>query len=233
MDHTATGRRLRSAKRLDSPHQLARNHRLILRIAPGKRSMKVTRLLFCTALASVAAKPIMANEPDPQYADMLFTALDAPCRILDTRQYDGQALPISAGQAREVFSTNVSGQGGNAACAAALVGKSALVLALSAVSPTFPAKFTTMAYGTLLNGSEMNTGWTEGASLASGQRTFTYNTPPFNLATSIVWDQDTRLITTLAVVSSQAEEPNIVLYSRGEAHYTLDVVGFYEVSAPE
>jgi hypothetical protein len=184
------------------------------------------------SLLLVSAAPTLAVEPDPNYTEMLYTALPAPCRILDTRQYSDAAHPLNAGEAREVFSYDIAAQGGDATCAAALLGKPTLMLALTAVSPAFPAKMPAMGYATLLNGSAMSSGWSEGTPLASGHSTFSYDTPPYNAAATIVWDQDTRLITTLAVVASQSASPNVVLYSAGPAHFTLDVVGYYEPLVP-
>ena len=162
-------------------------------------------------------------------AKIKYTALPAPCRILDTRNYTGTPLPINGGVAREVFPAAIAGQGGNDACAAAFNSATALVVALSAVSPTFPAPFPTLGYGTLLNAGEMANGWTFAGTVASQYQEFTYDTPPYNQAASIVWDQDTRLITTQAVVSRQLSNaaPGVVIYSSGPAHFTLDVVGYY------
>lgn len=172
---------------------------------------------------------------DPtDYTNMAYTALSAPCRVLDTRKYNpglNTSRPIEAGVAREVFDWAIGGQGGDATCGDAIPdSKQGLVVALSAVSPNFPDKFPSLGYGTLLNGAEMASGWTKIANVPGVTNSYwqyNYNTPPFNKAATIVWDTDTRLITTLAVVSRQTTTPDIVLYSAGTAHYTIDVVGYF------
>jgi hypothetical protein len=163
------------------------------------------------------------------YANMVYTALAAPCRLLDTRKYTGPAsIPIAAGNAREVWDYNIAGQGGDTTCTGPLIGKSALVLAITAISPTFPNKFTSLGYGTLLNGAEMATGWTYVGATPTNHYNYTYDTPPYNKAVSIVWDQDTRFIQSLAVVTTQSPVPDVVLYSSQNAHFTLDAVGYLE-----
>jgi hypothetical protein len=163
------------------------------------------------------------------YANMVYTALDAPCRVLDTRNYTtGGSTPIGAGVAREVWDWNISGQGGDAVCAAPLIGKSALVLALTAISPTFPSNFPTISYATLLNGSEMGSGWSSIAALPTVHWQYTYNTPPYNDAVSVVWDKNAAFSQTLAVVTRQSSNPEVVLYSNAQAHFAMDVVGYYE-----
>jgi hypothetical protein len=162
-------------------------------------------------------------------ADMTYTPLPSPCRILDTRSYTtGGELPIDAGIAREVFSTEIASQGGDAACSTPLLGKPALVLSLSAISPDQPEPFAEMAFATLLSGAEMENGWTFEGALADGQSEYRFDDPPFNAAASILWDAQTSLTTTLSIVSSQAADPNIVLFSNGQAHYTIDVVGYFD-----
>lgn len=169
------------------------------------------------------ALPIMTS-----YSNLSYTALEAPCRILDTRNYSGLGIPIEPGVAREVFDRDIAGQGGNATCAAELAGKSALVVSLSAISPVFPENFTSYSYGTLLNGDEIETGWTTATSLPGGYHQYTYNTPPYNKAVSVLWDLGTTIINNLVVVPRQESDPNIVLYSRNLAHYTIDVVGYFD-----
>ena len=169
------------------------------------------------------ALPIMTS-----YSNLSYTALAVPCRILDTRNYSGVGIPIESGVAREVFDRDIAGQGGNATCAADLAGKLALVVSLSAISPEFPENFSSYSYGTLLNGDEIETGWSATTSLPGGYHQYTYNTPPYNKSVSVLWDLDTTIITNLAVVPRQESDPNIVLYSRNLAHYTIDVVGYYD-----
>lgn len=173
------------------------------------------------------------NEDD--YSKMVYNALSAPCRILDTRKYDpsdSTSQPIGAGVAREVFDYSIGGQGGDATCGNAIPDDNqALVVALSAISPTFPDKFPSLGFATLLNGSEITSAWTQIGNVPGVTDTYyqyTYNTPPFNKAATIVWDSDTRLITTLAAVSRRTPTPDIVLYSSGQAHYTIDVVGYFD-----
>jgi hypothetical protein len=156
-----------------------------------------------------------------------YATLPAPCRILDTRRYGAESLPVGAGVAREVFGADIAGQGGDADCATDLAAATALVVTLSAVSPTFPQKFPPMGYGTLLNGAEMSSGWTFDGTTAGGYQEYRYDTPPYNRAATVVWDQDTRLISVQAVVAAQAAAPRAVLYSAGDAHYTLDVTGYF------
>lgn len=84
-----------------------------------------------------------------------------------------------------------------------------------------------MGFATLLNGSSMSAGWTFAGNAAGVYEEYTHDSPPYNDAATVVWDQDTRLISTTAVVSRQSETPSVVLYSAGDAHYTLDVTGYF------
>jgi len=162
-------------------------------------------------------------------ADMVYTALDGPCRILDTRAYStGGANPISGNVAREVWNFAIGSQGANLTCASPLFGKSALVMSLTAISPTFPSKFPGFGYGTLLNGSEVSSGWTPISPTPPGQFQYSYDTPPYTDAVSVVWDLDTAFIQTLAVVSNNTVSPRVVLFSASPAHYTIDVVGYFD-----
>lgn len=191
------------------------------------------------------------------FKDMVYSALDAPCRILDTRKYDNpliifnepQAIPpippiisppisspIPSGKAREVFDYGIGWQGGNETCAADLVGKDALVVGLTAISPSFPGNFSATGYGTLLNGAEMaTTGWSQTDSLIIGLLIsprewyqYEFSPAPYNKAATVTWDANTSLISTLAIVTRQADKPDVVLYSRGDAHYTIDVIGYLD-----
>jgi hypothetical protein len=172
----------------------------------------------------------LAFEPPPQTQSLSYNMLSQPCRILDTRRYGDQSLPIAGGRARAVFDADIEGQGGNADCASGLGDASALVLTLSAVSPNFPETFNALGYATLLNGAEMADGWSPAGVVAGTYQEYTNDTPPFNAAASVVWDPDTRLISTTAVVSRRRENPGIVLFSAGPAHYTLDAVGYFSAS---
>jgi hypothetical protein len=190
------------------------------------------------------------------FKDMVYSALDAPCRILDTRKYDSPLVftgsqqyiippiimppiifppissPIAAGKAREVFDYGIGWQGGDEACAADLAGKDALVVSLSAISPTFPANFPATGYGTLLNGAEMaEAGWSPTDSLEITSREwyqYEYSPAPYTKAVTVTWDANTSLISAFAIVTRQVAKPDVVLYSRGNAHYTIDVVGYLD-----
>ena len=169
-----------------------------------------------------------AVAPMESYSDMVFTALPSPCRILDTRDYQDVSRPIESGFAREVYDLNIADQGGDATCSGSLSQGSALVLGLTAVSPGFPGKFTAKGFGTLFNGSAMASGWKTAPSLPTGHRQYTYNTPPYNKTATVVWDEDTKLITTMAIVARNSAAPKVVLYSSGQAHYTIDVMGYLD-----
>lgn len=189
------------------------------------------------------------------FKDLVYSALNAPCRILDTRSYQNpfvimgspQAIlpppisppissPITGGKAREVFDYGIGWQGGDETCAADLAGKDALVVSLTAISPIFPANFPSSGYGTLLNGAEMvATGWSKTASLTIGTMItprewyqYEFSPAPYKKAVTITWDASMSLISGLAIVTRQSDKPDVVLYSRGDAHYTIDVVGYLD-----
>jgi hypothetical protein len=180
------------------------------------------------------------NEDD--YARMVYTALPTPCRVLDTRKYTADAggntipptpYPIPAGQAREVFSWSIGGQGGDATCASSILGKKAYVVALDAISPGLPSVFPGFSYGTLLSADAVYTSseWTQGCCAPNLTYYASYNNPPYNKAISVTWDKYGALFGTLAVVSNSVlfgGDPGYFLYSRDYSHYTIDVVGYYE-----
>ena len=163
-------------------------------------------------------------------ANLVYSALDEPCRILDTRAYSGNgAIPILGNTAREVWAFNIPGQGGDSSCTTPLFGKSALVVALTALSPSFPGTFTGPGYGTIFNGSVVSNGdWSQIASGPNAHFNYTYNLGFYADALSVVWDAQTSFVQTLAVVSTQAFSPQVALYSVTTANYTIDVVGYYD-----
>lgn len=174
------------------------------------------------------------------FNSMVYSALEEPCRILDTRIYAEMGggttpVPINAGVAREVWGINIGGQGGNPECAATLLGKSAIMISLTAVAPGFPATtFPTTSYGTLLNGALMvEPDWKPIAESTPGNYLqFTFDGGIFNQAASITWDSATHLTSTLAVVNtSSSGYPKAVLYAGGTSHFVMDAVGYFNKPA--
>jgi hypothetical protein len=179
-------------------------------------------------VGQLATKSFDAND---NYANMVYTALDTPCRILDTRYYTLGSNPIAGGVAREVWSFDTANQGGNEVCSAPLLGKAAMVVSLSAVAPDFPfGTFPYTGFGTLLNGAKMVApDWQPIADAAGGYLQYMYDEPPFNDAASISWDTGTTLTSTLAVVNmTPLTFPNVVLYTSGDSHYVMDAVGYFD-----
>lgn len=170
---------------------------------------------------------IGAHEFNPPRA---YKALASPCRLLDTRAYASGSLAIGAGVAREVSLNAIAEQGGDSACFSTLEGAETLVVTLSAVSPSLPAPFPSVAFAALLSGAEMNAGWNLEGTTVEGLREYRYDRPPFNAAVSVAWDRQTQLIATLALVPPHETTPHIALYSHAEAHYTIDIIGYFSPS---
>lgn len=210
---------------------------LALRVAERDRSAYIATLAqmenhqLIQLLVAESSVSVKSFNQDIAYDSMVYTALSTPCRILDTRNYSAGADPIQGGIAREVWSYDIDGQGGDNGCAEPLIGKAALVVSLTAVAPDFPSgTFPTVGYGTLLAGMEMvPPDWQEIPPTPGNYKQFSYNTPPFNKAASVSWDTGTTLNTTLAVVNTDPINfPNAVLYTSGQSHYVMDAVGYFE-----
>lgn len=101
-------------------------------------------------------------------------------------------------------------------------------MTLSAIAPGFPSSsFPVVGFATIVSadfGSWTNTGVFIGGVLPL----LTFNTPPFKESACVLYDRGTQIVTNTTMASaSQSGTYDAILCTSGEAHFTIDVVGYF------
>ena len=191
---------------------------------------------FWILAATLMASPLAWAAP---VGPLNFYSIDG-CRVLDTRIYGqiaSNAEPVPGGQALSVdisnaFPGQVQSQGGSTTgCPDIPANPAAVVVAIGAISPGFPVTgFPSPGFATLVpfDGSQ----WTNTGNAPPGANNayFTFNSQSFSQTASVLYEQDTGIIlntTTVRVAPTAPTTWHALLYTAAQAHFTLDIVGYY------
>jgi hypothetical protein len=182
--------------------------------------------------------------PPPEFNTKLEYTAVPPCRVMDTRKWNQvTSLTVPGAHAVEANMSNTFGdipqQGGDpAGCPQLPPHAAAYAVTITGIAPGFPGSgFPGPGFATLIPW-DWGANWTYDGSVAqppapAGNTYNTYNFPPFRQAATITWDGQTGLIANTTIVQAcDGCNWHTWLYASGTAHFTLDVVGYFDETNP-